>query len=94
MLIVAGWIAVGARQRDDYVENCRAVVQQARAAAGCHDFAISADLLVPTRINIFERWETEAELMAFRGSGPDDEQSAEVRDAAMGRYEISSVGEV
>ena len=43
----------------------------ARAAPGCLDFAQSADQLEPDRINIFERWESDAHLEAFR-SLPDD----------------------
>ncbi len=52
------------------------VVEQARGAAGCLDFAISADLIDPGRINIFERWESQAAVDAFRSSGPSDEQGA------------------
>jgi hypothetical protein len=33
--------------RDDYLSTCVEVVRQARASAGCLDFAISADLLDP-----------------------------------------------
>lgn len=38
----------------------------ARAAPGCLDFAQSADPLDAGRINIFERWESAADLEAFR----------------------------
>ena len=36
--------------------------------AGC------ADLVDPGRVNIFERWESQAALETFRSSGPDTEQ--------------------
>ena len=49
-------------------------VRLARQAQGCLDFAVSADPVDPTRVNIFERWAGAENLDAFRGSGdPDDE---------------------
>ncbi|CAN5438301.1 antibiotic biosynthesis monooxygenase [soil metagenome] len=92
MVIVAGHITVAAEQRDHYLRDCVAVVQQARSAEGCLDFAISADLVDPGRINIFERWESQAAVEAFRGSGPSDEQEVQMLSAAMAEYDISPSG--
>ena len=64
MVIVAGHIIVDPSQRDDYLSRCVDVVSQGRAAAGCLDFALSADLIDPGRVNILERWES-----AGRGRG-------------------------
>ena len=91
MLIIAGHIRVGAEERDGYVAECEEVVRAARAADGCLDFSITADTLEPDRIDIFERWESEAELMAFRGSGPSSDQQAQIVAAEVKRYEISGV---
>ena len=77
MVIVAGHITVAPQQRESYLAGCVRVVEQARGAAGCLDFAISADLVDPGRINVFERWESQAAVDTFRGSGPSDEQGAE-----------------
>jgi quinol monooxygenase YgiN len=46
------------------------VVEQARGAAGCLDFAITADLTDPGRVNIIERWDSQAAVEAFRRSAP------------------------
>jgi antibiotic biosynthesis monooxygenase len=49
-------------------------VRLARRALGCLDFAVSADPVDPTRVNVFERWVGREALDAFRASGdPDDE---------------------
>ena len=93
MLIVAGFLQVDAAERESYVADCAQVVELARSADGCLDFAISADIVDPTRINIFERWESEEQLLVFRGSGPDSGQQAAIIGAEMARYEISAVGE-
>jgi quinol monooxygenase YgiN len=63
-------------------------VQQARQTPGCLDFAISADLLVPNRVNVFERWESHAAVDAFRGSGPSDEQQASIVSASVSEYHV------
>ena len=54
-MIVAGHVVVDPEQRDDYLSGCVEVVRQARRTAGCLDFALSADLIEPGRVNIFER---------------------------------------
>ena len=45
MFIVAGHITVDPKQRESYLAGSVSVVDKARAAAGCLDFAISADLV-------------------------------------------------
>ena len=88
MVIVAGHIVVDPQHRDDYLSGCVEVVRQARRAAGCLDFALSADPLEPGRVNIFERWESQAAVEAFLGSGPSDEQSAAIRAASVAQYDV------
>ena len=88
MVIVAGHVLVDPEQRDDYLSGCVEVVRQARRAPGCLDFSLSADLLEPGRINILERWESQAAVEAFRGSGPSDEQGAAILAAAVVEYDV------
>ncbi len=89
MVIVAGHLRVDPSRRDDYLAGCVEVVQQAREAPGCLDFTLSADLLDDARINIFERWESQAAVEAFRGGGPSDEQAATVIAATVAEYDVS-----
>jgi quinol monooxygenase YgiN len=91
MVIVAGHITVEAQQRESYLADCMRVVEQARGAAGCLDFAITADLIDPVRVNIFERWESQAAVETFRGSGPSDDQSAVMLSASVAEYDIADV---
>ena len=60
MVIVAGHITVEPQQRESYLAGCVRIVEQARRAVGCLDVAICADLVDPGRVNIFERWESQA----------------------------------
>ena len=91
MVIVAGHVIVEPDQRESYLAGCVSVVEQARAAAGCLDFAITADLLDPGRVNVFERWASQAAVEAFRGSGPSDEQGAAMLSASVAEYDIADV---
>ena len=90
MVIVAGHLVVDPTERDDYLSGCVEVVRQARRAPGCLDFSLSADVVEPGRINIFERWESQAAVEAFRGSGPSDEQGAAIVSAAMAEYDVTA----
>ena len=87
-VIVAGHLIVDAAERAEYLAGCTDVVRQARAAEGCVDFTISADLVDDARINVYERWETQAAVEAFRGSGPSDEQGAAIRSASVAEFDV------
>ena len=87
-VIVAGHLIVDSAQRDDYLTGCVAVVEQARATAGCLDFALSADLVDAGRINILERWQSRAAVEAFRGAGVDGEQGAAIIAVSVAEYDV------
>jgi quinol monooxygenase YgiN len=91
MVIVAGQLFVDPAERDRYLAGCAEVVEQARRAPGCLDFAITADLIDPGRINIFERWQTQEAVKSFRGSGPGEEQSAAIRAASVAEYDVADI---
>ncbi|WP_326796287.1 putative quinol monooxygenase [Streptomyces sp. NBC_01808] len=81
----------GVRRRDDYLAGCANVVTQARTAAGCLDFALSPDPVEADRINVYERWETDEDVLRFRGTGPDADQSVRILDADVHKYRISGI---
>lgn len=89
MIIVAGWLRVDAAAREEYVLSCRSVVQAARLTRGCIDFCVSADLIEPDRVNVFERWETADAVEGFRGSGPSAEQHSVINAASVIQYEVA-----
>ena len=86
MVIVAGHLLVDADERDAYLAGCREVVEQARSTEGCLDFSITADLLDPRRVNVYERWESTDAVEAFRGEGPSADQLAAIRSASVAEY--------
>lgn len=91
MVIVAGHLVVDPQEREAYLAGCADVVEQARRAPGCLDFSITADLVDPGRIVIFERWESQAAVEEFRGSGTSDEQAAAILAASVAEYDVADV---
>jgi quinol monooxygenase YgiN len=91
MVIVAGHITVDPEQRESYLAGCMSVVEEARRAAGCLDFAITADLLDPGRVNLFERWETQAAVETFRRSAPRNKQGTATRSVSVAESHIADV---
>ena len=82
MVIVAGHITVDPAQRESYLADSVSVVERARATAGCLDCAISADLIDPGRVNLFERWESQKALETACSNAPN--QRALRRGHALG----------
>ena len=91
MVIVAGRVTVEPQQREAYLASCVSVVERARGAAGCLDFAITADPIDPGRVNVFERWESQAALESARSSAPPFEQAAAMLSASVAEYDIADV---
>lgn len=95
MIIIAGHLRVAAAERDAYLTAVSDVAEQARRSPGCLDFVQAADTVEPDRINIYERWDSDEALMAFRTSGGDErEDSAPAPDilgADVAKYRISAV---
>ncbi len=91
MVIVAGFIVVDPQRRHGYLATCAEVIRQARRTPGCLDFAITADPLDPARVDIFERWESQVAVDAFRGSGPGDEQQDAIVSGRVCEYDVAVV---
>lgn len=88
MVIVAGHLVVDPDNRDSYLAECVGVVEMARSTPGCLDYSISADLIDPERIAIFERWASRPALEVFRESGPGEGQLSAIRSASVADYDV------
>ena len=53
--------------------------------------AITADLLDPGRVNLFERWESQAAVETFRRSGPSNKRRAAMLSVSVAEYDIADV---
>ena len=91
MIIIAGHVTVEPEQRESYLAGSVRVVEKARGAAGCLDFDITADLIDPGRVNLFERWESQAAVKAYRRRAPRHKQAAAMLSASVAEYDIADV---
>lgn len=92
MIIVSGRIYVSAGRRDAFLASACGAVVEARRAPGCRDFVVAADPIDPDRVNVYEEWDSAAELEAFRGAGPDSQLTAAIVRADVSRHQVASSG--
>lgn len=97
MIIVAGHLTVDPDDRETYLRAVEHVTVRARRSSGCLDFVQAPDPIDPTRIVVYERWESDESLDRFRSA--DDEPAAagaaedvpEITGGDVHRYRISAV---
>ena len=91
MVIVAGHLTLDPEQREACLAGFMRVVEKARQADGCLDFAMSADLLDPGRVNLFERWESQEAVKAFRRKAPRVKRHAVMLSVSVAEYDVADV---
>lgn len=92
MIIVSGRIYVASGGREAFLASSRSAVVAARRAPGCRDFVVAADPVEANRVNVYEEWDSEAELEAFRGAGPGEEMTQVIERAEVSRHHVESSG--
>jgi quinol monooxygenase YgiN len=91
MLIVAGHLSVRPEDRDAWVDAHRDVLTIARSFPGCLDLFVAADPADAGRVNMFELWESEEALAAWRAAA-EPPPKPKILDATVLKYQISSSG--
>jgi quinol monooxygenase YgiN len=92
MVIVAGRAYVDPARRGQLLAGLEDSIRQARAEAGCLDYAVAADPLEADRVNVFELWESREHLarhLANGGAGP--ELASPVLRVDVSQYEVGRV---
>ncbi len=64
MIIISGWIEIAADDVEEALDTSHPFITPVRDWDGCLDYAWTADKVIPGRIYIYERWETEEALAA------------------------------
>jgi quinol monooxygenase YgiN len=91
MIIVAGHIMLDPEQRETHLAGSKLIVEKARRADGCLDFSMTADLVDPGRVNLFERWESQEAVNAFRRRARRPKQRAAMLSVSVAEYDIADV---
>ena len=89
MVIVAGHVTVDPELRESYLAGCVRIVERAREADGCLDFAMTADLIDPGRVNIVERWESQAAVKDFRKRAPRIKSAPAMLSGSVAEYDVA-----
>lgn len=82
-VLINGIVEVNAKDRDAALTAATALLDSIRAQNGCRDYVWTADPTSPTRIYIYEKWATSADLCAHL-AGPCFAQMLGI----LGRFEI------
>ncbi|MCZ7415002.1 MULTISPECIES: putative quinol monooxygenase [unclassified Streptomyces] len=91
-VIIAGWLDVAPQERDRLVEAHRELVVAGRGQPGCLDLAISADPTAPGRVRLFEHWESQETLDAWRAVAPQPSVPVEIGHAEVFKHEVARSG--
>ena len=90
-IIVSGQLHVDPAEREAFLAARVPIMAHAREAKGCLDFSLSADPLDAGRVNVYERWNSREDLLAYRGGGgPDLDDSIPVTGADVELHRISA----
>ena len=89
MIIVSGRLYIRSNKRDLFLESSLEPMATARKTRGCFDFVVAPDPIEPDRVNVYEEWDSAAELEAFRGSGPDSDLSDLIVRAEVSEHEVN-----
>jgi quinol monooxygenase YgiN len=90
-IIVSGTLHVEPGQREAYLAARLPIIAHAREAPGCMDFSLSADILDAGRINVYERWRSRDDLLAYRsGDGPELNDDIALTAATVELHHISA----
>jgi quinol monooxygenase YgiN len=92
MIIVAGQIYVTPGMREKLLAESHAAMRAARETHGCRSFVVAGDPLEPDRVNVYEEWDSPADLEAFRGGGPGPAISETIVRAEVFRHQIATSG--
>jgi quinol monooxygenase YgiN len=89
-IIVSGTLHVDPADREAYLRARVPILEHARAP-GCLDFSLTADLLDPGRVNVYERWHPHEDLLAYRESdGPAEDDSIPLTAADVELHHVSA----
>lgn len=95
MIIVAGYIEIEPEGRETFLLSRQDNIARSRLEDGCIDYTFSADSSDPSRVRVFEVWESAQKLdvhLDNRPLGQKEEPAMTPRSRALYRYEVGSSG--
>jgi quinol monooxygenase YgiN len=98
MLIIAGTITVDPDDRDKFLALRQDTVAAARRMKGCLEYAFSADIVDPSCVRLFERWESDDDVAAWMAAHHSGDESGPppvpIQRMDFLKHQISSTGPI
>jgi quinol monooxygenase YgiN len=92
MIIISGVITLRPGQRAGFLQASVPAMAAARKAPGCTAFVVAADPIEADVANVYEEWDSEDSLLAFRRGGPPADMREMIAEARVRRHEVSKSG--
>ena len=89
MIIVGGRFEVDPEQRDAFLAERHERMRTSRGEDGCLEYTFAADPLEPSRVILFERWESQTALDAHLAATAST-TTVTPRSASIMLYEVAS----
>lgn len=80
-ILISAQIEIASEKRERALREARPLIEAALGEPGCIHYDWSIDVNSPTRINVFEEWESEAALQAHFDAEPYKAMRAHLRAA-------------
>ena len=93
MVIVGGTFQVDPDQREQFISARAAMMRASRGEPGCLEYTFCADPIDPSRVVLYERWTSQADLdahlAALRATPPTIEPDIEAISSSITIYDVS-----
>ena len=93
MVIVGGTFQVDPDQREQFIAARAAMMRASRGEPGCLEYTFCADPIDPSRVVLYERWTSQADLdahlAALRATPPTIEPDIEAISSSITIYDVS-----
>jgi len=92
MVIVGGTFKFDPNKREQFLASRAEMIRHSRTEAGCLEYTFAADPIDPSRVVLFERWESQevldAHLAAIRGGTRSPENEVEPIASSIVVYDV------
>ena len=93
MVIVGGTFEVAPAERERFLAGRVELIRASRAEEGCLEYTFAADPIDPSRVVLFERWESQgaldAHIAALRSGPPSSDPEVATISSSIIIYDVS-----
>lgn len=88
-ILVAGWLDFPPDSVATMLHEAEPLIVAALAEQGCRAYSWALDPITPGRVQVFEQWDSEADLQAHFDASPYAAMGAHLQANGMGAFSVS-----